>query len=180
MENLISQVIAWADERNLLLGSDAEKETLKLVYRCGELTDCVAKKEGCNDAIGHCVVQMVIICGMHHVTFDECLKHTQTIKDERVTHPNFSTLLVFKTIGELAKNISTKKDIKAEIGYLLIYLTALAKSLQISIKECTESVYQSLKEFKGILFDGRFYEEGEDGYESAKAIIKSRKLSNPQ
>jgi len=123
---------------------------------------------------------MVIICGMHDITFDECLEYTKTIKDERVAHPTFSSLLVFKTIGQLAKNISTKKDIRAEIGYLLIYLTALAKSLQISLKECTENAYKSLKDFKGIMFDGRFLDEGDEGYESAKAIIKSRKSSSPQ
>ena len=41
MEKLIPQVISWAEERNIVRGSDLEKETLKLVYKCGKLAGVV-------------------------------------------------------------------------------------------------------------------------------------------
>lgn len=175
MENLISRIIAWAEERNIIHGSDLEKETLKLVYKCGKLSRFVDNQEDCKDAIGQCMLQMVILSRMRNLTLDECLKHTKTIKDERVSDPNFSSLLVFKTIGELAENVCEKKNYKTEIGYLLIYLTALTNSLDISIKDCTEKAFKELQEFKGIMFDGKFLEESDEGYDSAKSIINSRK-----
>ncbi len=177
MDNLIQQVITWAEDRNIIHGSDLEKETLKLVYKCGELTHFVDNKEACEDAIGECIIQMIILCRMRNITLDECLKYTKTIKDVRVTDPNISSILVFKTIGELAKRVSLKKDIKAEIGYLLIYLTALTHSLQISIKECTETAFRYLENFKGILFNGKFIDESDDEYEAAKVILNKNKLS---
>lgn len=175
MENLIPQIIAWAEERNIVYGSDIEKETLKLVYKCGKLTSFLDNNESCNDAIGHCMLQLIILCRMRNITLGECLEFTKAIKDKRVIDPHHSSLLVFKTIGELAENLSTKQNIKAEIGYLLIYLTALTNSLDISLKDCTEKAFMELQNFKGIMFDGKFLEESDQGYESAKSIINRRK-----
>lgn len=175
MENLIPKIIAWAEEINLILGSTIETETLKLVSNCGELTDCLDHKKPCEDAVGKCMLQMIIICKMQNISLEDCLKHTKTIKDERVTDPIMSTVLVFKTIGELAGKISEKKGIKAEVGYLLIYLTALTTSLNISIKECAAKIFKEVQEFKGIMFDGKFVGEADESYESAKSIINHRK-----
>ncbi len=180
MDGLIPKIIYWAEERNIVNGSDIEKETLKLVYKCGKLTNFVDNRESCNDALGHCMVQMIILCRMQNITLDECVEFTKTIKDERLTDPEFSSILVFKAIGELAEKVSMKKDIKAEIGYLLIYLTALTNSLKIPIKECTETTFRNLENFKGILFNGKFLHERDEEYEAAKLLINNRKQSTQQ
>lgn len=177
MEKLIPRIITWAEERNIIHGSSIEKESLKLVYKCGQLTRFVDNQEDCKDSIGHCMLQMIILSRMQDLTLDQCLKHTKTIKDERVIDPNFTSLLVFKTIGELAEKITDKKNIQVEIGYLLIYLTALTTILNISIKECTEKAFNEIKNFKGIMFDGKFLAETDVGYESAKSIINRRKVT---
>ena len=173
MEKLIPKIIAWAEDRNIVRGSDLEKETLKLVYKCGKLANFMDNKEACNDAIGQCMLQMIIICRMQHITLDECLKFTKSIKDVRVADPTISSILFFKTIGELAEKISTKKDIKTEIGYLLIYMTALTKSLDLSIKECTENAFQQIKDIKGVMFDGELIDETHEKYSIALSIVKS-------
>ena len=177
MENLIPKIITWAEERNIVKGSNEERETLKLVYKCGKLIKYLDNGEVCKNAVGQCMVQLIIICHMRHTTLDECLKFTKQIKDDRVAESAIATLMVFKTLGELAENISEKKDIKAEIGYLLIYLTALTNSLNLSIKECTEDAFNEIMSFKGIMFDVKFLDEADEGYEAAKAIIDSRKSS---
>ena len=82
--------------------------------------------------------------------------------------------MFFKTIGELAEKISTKKDIKTEIGYLLIYMTALTKSLDLSIKECTENAFQQIKDIKGVMFDGELIDETHEKYSIALSIVKSK------
>lgn len=179
MEKLIPQIIAWAEETNIVHGSNLDKETLKLVHRCGELARFINNQEICTNAIGHCMMQMIIICRMRNTTLDKCLEFTKTIKDERVTDPKIASIMVLKTLGELANHITTNKDIKAQIGYLLIYLTALTNSLQLSMKECTESAFKEVKDIKGIMFDGQFIDETHEKYKSAVAILKSRKSSLP-
>lgn len=177
MENLIPKIITWAEERNIVRGSNVERETLKLVYKSGKLIKYLDNGEVCINAIGQCIVQLIIICHMRHTTLDQCLNFTKKIKDDRVAESVMATLMVFKTLGELAENISEKNDIKGEIGYLLIYLTALTNSLNLSIKECTEDAYNEIMSYKGIMFDGKFLDETDSGYKTAKAIIDSRKQS---
>ena len=154
MENLIQQVISWAEDRNIVHGSDLEKETLKLVSKCGNLANYVAHDEVCTNAIGHCMIQMIIICRMRNINLNECIKSTKNISDQRVINSKFAALLLFKNLGQLAENISTNKNINADMGYLLIYLTAVITSLQLSMKECVEYSFIEIKDLQEIMFDG--------------------------
>lgn len=175
MESFIPKVHTWAEERNIINGSNLDKETLKLVSKCGKLINFLDNGEVCTNAIGYCLIQMIIICRMQNITFDACLKFTKAIKDERVADPKIAALLVFKNIGQLAENVSTRKDIKADIGYLLIYLTALTTSLQLSMKECVESSFNEIKDSKEIMFDGVMIDEAHEKYPIALTILKSKK-----
>lgn len=175
MEKLIPKVIAWAEERNIICGSSIEKETLKLISISSKITNYINHEDICTKSIGRCIVQMIIICRMKNLNLDDCLNFTKTIKDERVAKPLIASIMVFKTIGELAENVSSRKDIKAQIGYLLIYLTALANSLHLSIEECTVNAFKEIEDYKGIVFNGEFVDETHEKYSTALSIIKSRK-----
>ena len=69
---------------------------------------------------------------MRNITLDQCIERTRNITDERITDPQVAMIMIMKYVGKLAENISMEKDIKAEIGYLLIYITVLTYTLQLS------------------------------------------------
>ncbi len=64
MDKLIPGIIAWAYEKNILHGSNLEKETLKLIEKCSKLRDFLNDESICAKYIGHCIVQLIIICKM--------------------------------------------------------------------------------------------------------------------
>lgn len=101
-----------------------------------------------------------------NITFDARLKFTKAIKDERVADPKIAAQWFFKNISQLAENVSTRKDIKADIGSLLIYLTSLTTSFQLSMKECFESSFNEIKDSKEIMFDGVMIDESRENIQS--------------
>lgn len=73
MNNLISKVIQWHRDRNLIDGSDDKSQVLKLLQELGELSDSVCKEEDIQDDIGDMLVVMINICERNNVTLDDCL-----------------------------------------------------------------------------------------------------------
>ena len=176
MNVLIPNVIRWAEERNIVKGSTLEKETLKLISELGELTKFIDHVDICRNGIGHSLICMIIICRMKNVTLDQCLEFTKNITDERITEPRVALIMIMKYAGKIAERIYTKKEFKAEMGYLLIYLTAFSNSFQLSMRDCLACAFQDIKEDKSIMFDGGLIDDTDARYETAKAIIKSRNL----
>lgn len=84
MNNLIDKVIMWADERNLIKGSDPKSQCLKLMSEIGELADNINKKTDVRDDIGDCLVVLTIIAAQHNLNLDECLMMAyDDIKDRK-------------------------------------------------------------------------------------------------
>ncbi|SFF10492.1 MazG-like family protein [Nitrosomonas sp. Nm166] len=174
MNRLIHQVISWAEETNLVHGSDLKTETLKLVVEFGRIAELSYKIDDCCDGIGKCIAEMVIICRMKNVSLNECLEHTQEISDVRIKNLQYVLILMAKYLGNLANNIVMNEDIHINMGYFLIYLTALTRILHYSPGKCLSMAYNELKKRKGIIFDGTFIKETDEKYQNAVAILKRR------
>mgnify|MGYP001558445318 CR=1 FL=1 len=84
MDLLIDKVIAWADQRNLINGSDAKSQCLKLMSEVGELADHVNKKTDVRDDVGDCIVVLAIIAAQHGLTLTDCVAFAyDDIKDRQ-------------------------------------------------------------------------------------------------
>ncbi len=154
-------------------GSAVESETLNLVSTSGRLTNFIDEKDICKHGIGDAVIQMIILCRMRSISIDEGLKFTKKITDERITDPHYALIMIMKYMGELSGHIYKKNDIKTDIGYLLIYMTALANSLELSLEECVEMAFLAIKDEKYIMFDGIRLDETDGKYAEAKKIVKA-------
>jgi len=84
LHNLIELVSQWAEARNLVNGSDAKNQTLKLVQEVGELSDSVCKGKTPIDDIGDCLVVLNTIALQYNLTLSACLEHAYNdIKDRK-------------------------------------------------------------------------------------------------
>ena len=175
MDGLILKVITWAEESNMLRGSDIKTEVLKLTAEYGELITCLNQKGDCRDGIGKCIIQMVIICRMRNINLNDCVSNAESITDKRLVNHRFVMMAATQYLGNLNKNILMHEDIKANMGYLFIYLATLAKISNYSMFDCLEVAYNNLLEKKGIMFDGSFIEETDEKYQTAVTIVKSKK-----
>ena len=61
--------------------------------------------------------------------------------------------------GELSDNICQGKDIRDDIGDMMVVLINIAERNKISITECLEVAYNDIKGRTGIMIDGVFVKE---------------------
>lgn len=84
MNELIEKVDKWAEDRNLISGSDSKSQTLKLISEVGELSDNVNKKRDIRDDIGDCIVVLNILARQNDLSLSECLQVAyDDIKDRK-------------------------------------------------------------------------------------------------
>jgi NTP pyrophosphatase (non-canonical NTP hydrolase) len=77
LQDVVYNILLWADARNLIEGSTDEKQCLKLQSEIGELSDSILKRDldGVIDGIGDCLVVLTIIAAQNGMSLAECAKH---------------------------------------------------------------------------------------------------------
>ena len=63
--------------------------------------------------------------------------------------------------GELSDNICKGKDIKDDIGDMIVVLINIAERNDLSITECVRTAWDDIKDSKGKMVDGVFVKEGD-------------------
>ena len=72
MRDLEKLVIRWAEERNLIKGSNPESQMLKLLEEVGELASDIAKRKDVKDSIGDSLVVLTLIARQFGTNLEEC------------------------------------------------------------------------------------------------------------
>ena len=84
LQTLISKVIQWHHDRNLIEGSSDKDQTLKLLQELGELSDSVCKGKDIRDDIGDMLVVMLNIVERNGLNLTQCLERAWIdIKDRK-------------------------------------------------------------------------------------------------
>jgi len=63
--------------------------------------------------------------------------------------------------GELSDHICKGKDIKDDIGDMMVVLINIAARNNLTITECLEAAYMDIKDRKGRMIDGVFVKEAD-------------------
>jgi uncharacterized protein YabN with tetrapyrrole methylase and pyrophosphatase domain len=64
--------------------------------------------------------------------------------------------------AELSDNLCKGKDIKDDIGDILVVLINIAERNKLTFKECLEVAYDDIKDRKGRMIDGVFVKESDE------------------
>ena len=76
----------WAEDRNLIEGSDLKSQFVKLIEEAGELANAIAKHDYAEfaDAIGDMVVVLTIMAAQNRMHIEDCIDGAwQEIKDRK-------------------------------------------------------------------------------------------------
>jgi NTP pyrophosphatase (non-canonical NTP hydrolase) len=68
---------------------------------------------------------------------------------------------LIQEMGELSDNICKGKDIKDDIGDMIVVLINIAERNNLSITRCLEQAWEDIKDRKGKMIDGVFVKEGD-------------------
>lgn len=63
--------------------------------------------------------------------------------------------------GELSDNICKGKDIRDDIGDIIVVLINIAERNHLSLQECMQVAYDDIKDRKGTMIDGVFVKESD-------------------
>jgi NTP pyrophosphatase (non-canonical NTP hydrolase) len=64
--------------------------------------------------------------------------------------------------GELSDNICKERDIKDDIGDMMVVLINIAERNGLNLTECLEVAYNDIKDRKGRMIDGVFVKEADE------------------
>jgi len=84
---------------------------------------------------------------------DRNLIHGSTDKDQ--------TLKLLQELGELSDSVCKKKDIKDDLGDMLVVIINIAIRNNTSLAECLEAAWNEIKNRKGKMIDGVFVKESD-------------------
>jgi NTP pyrophosphatase (non-canonical NTP hydrolase) len=81
---MISKIVQWHYDRNLIDGSTDKDQALKLLQELGELSDSICKGNDIRDDLGDMLVVMINIMERNNISMADCLeKAWNDIKDRK-------------------------------------------------------------------------------------------------
>jgi len=66
---------------------------------------------------------------------------------------------LIQEVGELSDSVCKQKDIRDDIGDIMVILINIAERRGLSLAECLEVAYDDIKDRKGKMVDGIFVKE---------------------
>jgi len=66
---------------------------------------------------------------------------------------------LIQEVGELSDNVCKNRDIRDDIGDIMVVLLNIAERHQLSLTECLQVAYNDIKDRKGRMVDGIFVKE---------------------
>lgn len=82
--DLINKVEQWADDRNLIEGSDPKSQFHKLIQEAAELSESICKGKDATDDVGDVLVVLIILAKQLKLNIVDCLAFSyDEIKDRK-------------------------------------------------------------------------------------------------
>ena len=114
------------------------------------LMDSILEEEVRRDS-GQVVELIDLIRGWHHA---RNLIDGATDKDQYMK--------LIQEAGELSDNICKGKDIRDDIGDMMVVLINIAERNNLTVGQCLQTAWDDIKDRKGTMVDGVFVKEGDD------------------
>lgn len=182
MEQTFTLIRKWAEERNLVKGSDPKSQFAKLISEFGEMGSHFAEYysgypsvgshllEKIKDDIGDQVVVMTILCAQLGVKIEDI--PSDSLPKET---PFLSLSASYGKLGDAILKSDTE-SFTAMIFSALSYLSLISHQSGLSFSEAVDSAYQEIKDRKGVMYHGAFVKESDERYSDILLKIEQEKL----
>ena len=180
LQELITAIEQWAEDRNIIKGSKPIDQAMKLFSEFGELADNVGKGRDCRDDIGDCAVVMTIIMAQSGLNFYDYAKNCMlgSIYDLK-----YNVAQLGAAIGDFVSDISSNNYISLSTDdfiYCIEWLNIIATKVGSSLQECIQIAYNDISKRTGILWNGVFIKSTDDNYDEIKSMYEKSIENNHQ
>ena len=110
-----------------------------------------------NDDCTQEVAQMAVT--QHLVELIEQWHHDRNLIEGATDQAQLGKLV--EELGELAANINRGKDVRDDIGDMIVVLINIATRNGVTIRECLEVAYNDIRYRKGRMINGQFVKESD-------------------
>ena len=159
MLELIQKIEQWAEERNIIKGSEPIVQAMKLFSEFGELADNVGKGRDCRDDIGDVFVVLTIMA-----------KQTES-EINILTLPSLENLSLKQYVVELGFALNnfvfacdTAGEEDGNLDIAVMSLCRIAALQNTTLQECVQIAYDDIKDRKGVMFSGVFVKSTDAKY----------------
>lgn len=167
MEELINKVIQWANDRNLIKGSDAKTQCLKLMSEFGELGESSYERKDISDDIGDCIVVCIILSQIGGYDIKSIFHLNRHLLLGKGNYLKSSSVL-----GRLSDQISKGQQYDILLSDFVAHIYATSYNFGSNPHECLNHAYVQIKDRTGILYQGVYIKESDERYESAVREIR--------
>lgn len=187
-EELIQKIYEWADARNLIKGSNAVDQGMKILSELGELADRgLARKneKEVKDGIGDVAVVMTVIAGQVGLVdrvkdiVSKLPNKPENSGADKLTNTKQKVLVLTQFIVQSIMAVDAKQKEAFENNFLPIIfsvLAVIASEENFTFNECLAQAYNDIKDRTGILWNGVFVKSTDPTYEDAvKAVAEQNK-----
>ncbi|AXF41798.1 hypothetical protein EPa61_48 [Pseudomonas phage EPa61] len=163
-------VVKWGSDRNLIKGSSAKDQFLKLVEEFAEVCEAYIQnntaevKDGIGDVM---VVATIMAAQLGENLFDHMSAFVLAVE----RRPSYGEDL--KLLGDLAGSLARGNRWLA-IKSLVMAVASLfdaAEEHDTSMLECYQAAYDTIKDRKGVMYNGVFIKESDERYASIMAEL---------
>lgn len=162
MNELILKIEQWAEDRNLIEGSDPLSQAMKLFSEAGELADNIGKGRCVKDDIGDVLVVLTIITKQLGKSLSDF--NFKGLEWAEGSNKELA-LVLFNTLPEIVGYAHNAQFFHIGLFKRAINtLNAIAKNHDTSLFACLDVAYNDIKTRKGIMHDGIFIKESDPRY----------------
>lgn len=146
--DFISNVIKWADDRDLLHSSNAEMQYLKIIEELGELCRGILKndKDLIIDSIGDGAVTLVVYAKQLSLIIPEIESHVLHISDAPL----------IDLISDIAQ---TATDANESVYASIYALYNISVKMGLDFNHCLQTAWDEIKDRKGVTKNGTFIKD---------------------
>ncbi len=181
-DKLIGLCSEWSNQRNIIKGSTAIDQYLKMYTESGELAENILKKRCVKDDIGD-----ILVClnNVHLQATGKDLRHlVESHTKIRLTNAAGGNISIKETCIYLTADISNlgiklleRTSINSAVAQIKITLYELCSFLETSLSECLEAAYKDIKDRKGLMYNGAFIKSTDKAYPEILKKIKGAAMA---
>ena len=160
MNGIINSVLAWSHARNIIKGSTAKDQYLKMCSESGELAELHSLEEIIDD-IGDMQVCLINLLAQSEINIEEVYNYPVYIMGSNY----YRSICLYQ--GRLADALlkNNKKDIFDVAAGLINVMADIAVIHNFTLEQALEKAYNSIKDRKGIMYNGAFIKDSDPNYE---------------
>lgn len=178
LKELVALIEQWAEDRNIINGTQPIDQAMKLFEEFGELAKNVAKDRDIKDDVGDVFVVLTNLCKQCNRSISDYLDREKFVASGIKVDVAFLGSELGAIATELYNNRGEGYFPEYAVSFAVTRLKNIAIQCNTTLEECVETAYNDIKDRKGLMYNGVFIKESDPSYKEASE--KLGECSNAQ